>query len=205
MALSRSEQMSRIRGKDTAPEQRLRSALWSAGLRYRLHTRTPHGRPDVVFIGAKVAVFIDGCFWHGCPAHYVRPRTRCEFWAQKLWANVDRDRLQTNRLEDDGWKAVRVLEHRVFEELPKVVDEVAAAVAGVEATTGVDWRVVRVEVIDEVNEIERRHLVALRDPRLTQIVEGRRMTTKWRRPPDASVVRRKGAAGAVVRAERGSH
>ncbi|HYO69174.1 MAG TPA: very short patch repair endonuclease, partial [Archangium sp.] len=87
MGLTRSEQMSRIRGKDTSPERLLRSALWRAGLRFRLQSRTPYGRPDVVFSKARVAVFIDGCFWHGCPDHYVRPRTRNDFWSSKLLEN----------------------------------------------------------------------------------------------------------------------
>ena len=67
MRLSRSEQMARICGAHTRPEVLLRAALWGHGLRYRLHAKTPVGRPDILFPGSKVAVFIDGCFWHGCP------------------------------------------------------------------------------------------------------------------------------------------
>lgn len=87
------------RSQHTRPEVLLRQALWRAGLRYRLHTRTPVGRPDIVFPRQKVAIFIDGCFWHGCPEHYVRPRSRPEFWAAKLLTNFERDHRQTRELE----------------------------------------------------------------------------------------------------------
>lgn len=180
VALTRSQQMARIRGKDTDPERRLRLALWNAGLRYRLHAPTPAGRPDIVFPARKVAVFIDGCFWHGCPKHYVRPRSRVEFWAEKLATNVARDRLQTMELETLGWSVVRVWEHAVFEELEKVVARVRAAVAGDPGEDGSEWRVVRVDSIDEANRLERRYLQLLRDARRTRIEEGRRVTAKWK-------------------------
>ena len=103
--------MARIRARHTTPERRLRAILWGAGLRYRLHYRTPEGRPDIVFPGRKVAIFIDGCFWHGCPLHYVRPRTKEEFWSKKLRENVERDDRQTLALEAKGWRVVRLWEH----------------------------------------------------------------------------------------------
>ena len=104
----RSRMMSRIRGRNTRPERRLRQALWAAGLRYRKHAKTPVGRPDLVFVGPRVAVFVDGCFWHGCPRHYVRPRSRTDFWSRKLRENVDRDRRQTLELHVRGWTVVRI-------------------------------------------------------------------------------------------------
>ncbi|MCB9789036.1 MAG: very short patch repair endonuclease [Deltaproteobacteria bacterium] len=181
MPLSRSEQMSRIRGKDTTPERRLRSALWAAGLRYRLHARTPIGRPDVVFAGRRVAVFIDGCFWHGCPYHYVRPRSRAGFWAAKLASNVARDRRQTLALEELGWSVVRVWEHEVRDDLPVAVARVQAAVDGCPGVREA-WRVVRVEVVDIGTDQERRYLEALRDAAMTRTEEGRRITEKRRLP-----------------------
>ncbi len=182
MPLSRSEQMSRIRGKNTSPEVRLRKALWAAGRRYRLHYKTPAGRPDVVFPGARVAVFIDGCFWHGCPVHYVRPRSREAFWAAKLRTNVDRDRAQTLKLEDAGWRVVRVWEHEVYEHLEAVVARIVAALDADSWAGEPSERVVKVEAIDDAANTERRFLEALRDPGLQRRVEGRRYTTKWRRP-----------------------
>src|SRR5215475_6215393 len=91
MVLTRSEQMARIRGAHTSPEVELRSLLWRSGLRYRLHVKALPGRPDLVLSRSRVAVFVDGCFWHGCPDHYVRPRSRTRFWAEKLSQNVQRD------------------------------------------------------------------------------------------------------------------
>ncbi len=108
--LSRSENMSRIRSRDTGPEVRLRKALWRAGLRYRLHYKLP-GRPDLAFVAAKVAVFVDGCFWHGCPIHYSAPSTRQELWAEKLRANVERDLGIDDQLTEMGWRLLHVWQH----------------------------------------------------------------------------------------------
>lgn len=181
---SRSEQMARIRGKNTGPERRLRSALWAAGIRYRLHFLTPGGRPDVVLPRKKIAVFVDGCFWHGCPRHYVRPGSREEHWTARLRANVLRDRRQTLELEALGWRVIRIWEHEVFEDLGRVVHHIGRAASGeIEGEVLPDWRVVAVEEVDPVTRWERRHLEQLRDPNAIQIEEGRRITAKWRRPP----------------------
>lgn len=184
--LSRSEQMSRIRGKNTGPERRLRSALWAAGLRYRLYTPTTVGRPDVVFPSRKLAVFVDGCFWHGCPRHYVRPGSREEHWTARLRINVSRDRRQTLELEVLGWRVIRVWEHEVYEDLDLVVQRISLAVQGeIQDEVSLDWRVVAVEELDPATRWERRHLEQLRDSTSTRTEDGRRMTTKWRRPPSS--------------------
>jgi DNA mismatch endonuclease (patch repair protein) len=104
--------MSRIRGKDTGPEVMLRKALWALGLRYRLANSLP-GRPDFVFLRERVGVFVDGCFWHGCPAHGVKPKTNKEFWRRKLSGNIRRDRKVGRQLRAQGWKVVRVWEHEI--------------------------------------------------------------------------------------------
>lgn len=173
--------MSRIRGKDTGPEQRLRRALWRAGHRYRLQYETPAGRPDIVFPGRRVAVFIDGCFWHGCPNHYVRPRSREDFWSEKLRGNVERDRRQTLALEAAGWRVVRLWEHCVFVDLGEAVRRVEAALRHQDGDLETEWRVVLVEPIDDARNLERRHLEQLRSREQRRVVEGRRYTTKWRR------------------------
>ncbi len=182
MALSRSDQMSRIRGTNTKPELVLRKALWAAGLRYRLHFRTPAGRPDVVFPGKRVAVFIDGCFWHGCPLHYVRPGSREDFWAAKLRENIERDRRQTMALEADDWKVVRAWEHEVFEQLDDVVARVKAATLGHGVENSDDWRVVQVVEVDPEHRTETRYMEDLREPNRRREETGRRITAKWRRP-----------------------
>lgn len=180
--LTRSEQMARIRGRNTSPEIMLRRALHALGLRYRVDYRLPVGRPDVVFSTAKVAVFIDGCQWHGCPEHYVRPRTRTEFWDAKLAENVERDRRQTRELAALGWRALRFWEHEVAENLNGVVGRIKMALAGEVPAEESDWRVWRVEVIDSVSDLERRHEVRLTEHEASErVTERHRSTRKWRR------------------------
>ena len=182
MGLTRSQQMARIRTKDTKPETMLRAALWSAGLRgYRKHARTPVGRPDLVFPGPRLAIFIDGCFWHGCPEHYVRPRNRPEFWAAKLRANVDRDRRQTMTLEAQGWTVFRVWEHAIHESLDAVVETVRRVVRDGGWAPEAGWRVHAVEVVDAESDTERRCLSRLLEPEVVRYVVGARSTKKWRR------------------------
>src|SRR5436190_595999 len=84
--------MSRIRGKNTKPERVLRGALHKQGLRFRLHRKDLPGSPDIVFVRQRTAVFVDGCFWHGCPQHGVEPKSNGEFWRKKIKANCERDK-----------------------------------------------------------------------------------------------------------------
>jgi DNA mismatch endonuclease (patch repair protein) len=173
--------MSRIRGKDTKPEHRLRRALWAAGLRYRKHARTRAGRPDIVFPGPRVAVFVDGCFWHGCPDHYVRPRTRAGFWAEKLRANTARDRRQTLELESADWLVMRVWECELHEQhdVDAVVTDVRRAVRDGVRSPAARWVVVRVE--SDANDHEARHEELLRDPSSHRCVHRVRQTRKRKR------------------------
>jgi DNA mismatch endonuclease, patch repair protein len=109
----RSYNMSRIRGKNTSPEIKIRKMLFSEGIRgYRIHYNLP-GKPDIVFIKKKIAIFIDGCFWHKCPVCFKEPETRKEFWIEKIDKNVERD-LEINKLlKNMGWKVIRIWEHDV--------------------------------------------------------------------------------------------
>ncbi|MEB1941278.1 very short patch repair endonuclease [Xanthomonas campestris pv. campestris] len=109
----RSANMARIRGSNTKPELVLRRLLWSRGLRYRLGLRIEGARPDLVFPAQQLLVFVDGCFWHGCTHHYVRPRSREAFWAEKLADNTARDRRQTGALLLAGWHVLRLWEHEI--------------------------------------------------------------------------------------------
>lgn len=108
----RSYNMSRIRGSNTTPEIRVRKMLWASGLRYRLKSRLP-GKPDIVFPTAKLAVFVDGCFWHGCPLHMKWPDRRAKFWRDKIGGNIKRDKQVTAQLEAMGWSVLRLWEHEV--------------------------------------------------------------------------------------------
>lgn len=106
--------MKRVRLRDTKPELALRRELHRLGLRYRLHGAVVPGvrrRPDVVFGTKRVAVFLDGCFWHSCPLHATAAKTNAEFWRSKLAANQLRDRDTDARLRSAGWRVVRVWEH----------------------------------------------------------------------------------------------
>lgn len=107
--------MSRIRARDTAPELALRKALRAIGhTGYRLHYAKAPGRPDVTFVGAKVAVFVHGCFWHGCPHCALRkPKSNTAFWTQKLDANKARDARKVRELRKAGWRVLTVWECRL--------------------------------------------------------------------------------------------
>lgn len=130
-----SKRMRANRRRDTRPERRLRSLLHAGGLRFRVDQRVVAGRvtvrPDVVFARARVALFVDGCFWHACPAHGTQPGRNTAYWAPKLVRNVERDRRVTEALEGDGWVVVRVWEH---EDPRKVAPEVSRLVRKRRAT-----------------------------------------------------------------------
>lgn len=114
------------RRKDTLPEIRLRSALHRRGWRFRVDYRLKLDggsvRPDVVFRRERVAVYVDGCFWHSCPHHGTKPRANASFWAEKLSANAARDRRATGLLKSAGWQVVRLWEHVPTDEAVRRVE-----------------------------------------------------------------------------------
>jgi DNA mismatch endonuclease (patch repair protein) len=99
----------------THPEIALRRVLHAQGLRYLVDAPLPlvavRRKADLLFRGAKIAVFVDGCWWHRCPQHGTQPRANAEWWFKKLGANVARDRDTDRRLAEVGWRVVRVWEH----------------------------------------------------------------------------------------------
>ena len=109
--LTRSEIMRRVKQKNSGAEVALRSAMHAEGLRFRLHRRIERIAVDIVFPGPRVAVLVDGCFWHGCPTHATYPKSNTAYWLPKLEENKQRDRRQTGLLEQAGWTVVRVWEH----------------------------------------------------------------------------------------------
>jgi DNA mismatch endonuclease (patch repair protein) len=116
--------MSQIRGKNTRPEVKLRKLLWSAGIRgYRIHYNLT-GKPDIVFTKKKIAIFIDGCFWHKCPVCFQEPETRKEFWMKKIQSNIERDKKVNERLKSDGWMVIRIWEHEIKKEPEKAVNKI---------------------------------------------------------------------------------
>lgn len=112
--------------RDTAPEVALRRALHATGRRFRAVYPVPGNRRrtiDIAFTRVKLAVFVDGCFWHGCPEHGTQPRANSEWWRTKLTANKARDQDTDGLLQEAGWRSIRIWEH----------EDVLTAVAKVEA------------------------------------------------------------------------
>ena len=125
--MTRSEIMARVKQKDTDAERALSSALHAEGLRFRLHRRIEGIAADIVFPVAKLAVFVDGCFWHGCPKHATYPKSNQDYWLPKLKENRERDKRQTTRLRKAGWSVIRVWEHDCLPPSPKVVSRIVDA------------------------------------------------------------------------------
>lgn len=86
------------------------------------------GKPDIVFLSKKIAVFVDGCFWHGCPLHGVRPKTNVDFWANKIQGNISRDRDVTLDLESQGWIVLRFWEHEIKADVGEVSRQIETVV-----------------------------------------------------------------------------
>lgn len=128
-AATRSRMMSGIRGKNTGPERELRRQLWARGFRFRIHDRSTPGTPDISHKGRKVAIFVDGCFWHGCPLHYKRPSTRMKFWDSKIAANRKRREVVLHDLREARWNVLQVWECEVRAD-PAAVANKAAALLG---------------------------------------------------------------------------
>ncbi|MFF4230222.1 very short patch repair endonuclease [Streptomyces sp. NPDC001820] len=111
---ARRRNMQAIKSRDTKPERLIRRLVHSQGLRYRVAAKPlPALRrtADMVFRPSKVAVFVDGCYWHGCPEHYVQPKTNPGYWSDKVARNVARDRDTDQRLNEAGWTVLRFWEH----------------------------------------------------------------------------------------------
>lgn len=111
--------MARVRQKGTRCEVELRRALHARGLRYRLQVpllTKPRRVADIVFTRRKLAIFVDGCFWHGCPEHGTSPKSNADFWRDKIETNKRRDLDTNRRLTEAGWRVLRVWEHEEAEE-----------------------------------------------------------------------------------------
>ncbi|MFD7444627.1 very short patch repair endonuclease [Streptomyces sp. NPDC059909] len=125
-SLAVSVRMSRQTNRNTTPEMAVRKLLYAAGLRYRLHVRVPdmpRRSIDIAFPGPKVAVFLDGCFWHGCPLHATHPKANAVWWREKLDRNMARDRETNEQLAKAGWTVLRFWEHETPEAVAQVIIE----------------------------------------------------------------------------------
>lgn len=120
--------MSSVRGINTKPELLLRKALWRKGLRYRLKSELP-GKPDIVLTRYKIAIFVDGCFWHSCPVHGSLPETNTSFWENKITRNVERDNEVNALLEQNGWLVIRIWEHEIKQSLEEVIEKIFSSLS----------------------------------------------------------------------------
>jgi DNA mismatch endonuclease (patch repair protein) len=104
--------MSAIHSENTKPEISLRKALWAKGLRFRKY----YGKEkiDIAFVKPRIAIFVDGCFWHGCPIHSHLPKSNKDYWIPKLKRNTERDHAKNSKLEAEGWKVMRFWEHELY-------------------------------------------------------------------------------------------
>lgn len=119
------------RGRDTGPEVALRSVLHRRGLRFRKNMRLDLGdrrrvRPDIVFPRLRIAVFVDGCFWHGCREHRSLPTSNAAFWRDKIEGTAQRDKLHATWLTEAGWTVLRVWEHDVPDRAERLIVELVS-------------------------------------------------------------------------------
>ena len=124
-----SSRMKSVPQRDTGVERALRSALWQLGCRFRVNKRVGKTRPDIVFGRRRVAVFVDGCFWHGCPRHYLAPINNASLWHEKVTRNRLRDRRNTRELRVAGWRVIRIWECDIRRRIDVIALRVAGAVS----------------------------------------------------------------------------
>lgn len=124
----RSRTMARIRGMDTKPELVVRRLLFARGLRYRKYIAELPGKPDLVFTGPRVVVFVDGDFWHGWRFEEWEHKLSSDYWRLKIGGNRERDLVNQKLLEDDGWIVLRIWEHEIKEDADACVGRIEAAV-----------------------------------------------------------------------------
>jgi DNA mismatch endonuclease (patch repair protein) len=118
------------RGRDTSPELTVRRLLHAAGLRYRVDFAPLGGRrrADIVFTRKRIAVFIDGCFWHGCPIHATRPKANADYWGPKLDRNIERDIETTASLKSAGWTVLRFWEYETSAAVAEAISEAVRSI-----------------------------------------------------------------------------
>ena len=134
-AQKRSEIMSKVHGKNTTPELKVRKILFSLGFRYRLHRDDLPGKPDIVMPKYNVVIFVNGCFWHGCPncKHaQIRPKNNADYWNKKLDRNIQRDRINYEKLKELGWRVLVIWECTI-KKMTKNDEEAIAIIAQLES------------------------------------------------------------------------
>ncbi len=116
------------RGKNTKPELMLRSELHKAGLRFRIHYNLI-GKPDIVFPSQRLAIFVDGCYWHGCPKCFREPNTNKNYWQKKIARNQQRARTVNRKINRDGWRTMRIWEHAVLSNIDITLQKITKRIS----------------------------------------------------------------------------
>ncbi len=124
---TRSMIMSSIRSKNTRPEKKVRRLLWASGKRFRIHDVKVFGTPDISNKKRKIAIFVDGCFWHGCGKCYKQPKTNSEFWKNKIVRNKKRRHLVQAVLKKENYKVLEFWEHEIDQSPDKIVARISRA------------------------------------------------------------------------------
>ena len=119
--------MSKVKSVNTKPELKLRKALFSNGLRYRIHFKI-NGKPDIAFSRKKLAIFVDGCFWHCCPKHCRMPKSNKSYWHSKIKRNILNAEEKDKMLKAQGWKILHIWEHEINENLGKAANKVLSRI-----------------------------------------------------------------------------
>jgi len=130
----RSRIMRAVKGADTALEVRVRSALWRMGLRFRKNVVTLPGKPDIAFTRRRLVIFIDSCFWHGCPLHLRRPKSNQVYWEAKIARNQRRDLEIDRAYQEVGWTVLRVWEHELNGDFDAAIDRIVVSARGADAS-----------------------------------------------------------------------
>jgi DNA mismatch endonuclease (patch repair protein) len=130
----RSEIMRNVRSKNTSIEMLVRRELWRRGVRFRVNVTDLPGKPDIAIKKLKVVIFIDSCFWHGCPQHGRIPKSNVDFWRNKISRNVERDRSLDHQYQAQGWYVIRVWEHDVLNDLSCTVDGIISKIRDIQAS-----------------------------------------------------------------------
>jgi DNA mismatch endonuclease (patch repair protein) len=121
----RSEIMRAVKSRDSKIELEFRKALWRLGFRYRKNASNYFGKPDIILKKHKAVIFIDSCFWHGCPEHLRMPSSRQDYWVKKIERNKSRDLEVNNYYRDSGWRALRLWEHDLVRDLEGAIRNTA--------------------------------------------------------------------------------
>lgn len=123
--------MSSIKHKNTKPEVKVRKLLWKNGYRgYRIHPKDIIGKPDIIYRGKKVAIFVNGCFWHRCPiCNPHKPKSNVEYWENKFNRNVERDKKVKKELESKGWDVLIIWECEINDNIDNVLSKVSQSIA----------------------------------------------------------------------------